>query len=105
MSEEQIAVVETERNFESLKGIIAGLIEIAEDPKAKPMEKLRALDKIAELKGLKIDRQMKDLRFCSAEELNDIILNVVLPTLSTFGVESGSPKLLIDEAASSKASD
>lgn len=95
--EQPIAVIDTSSiTLDSREGIIQGLKDIAICPKSKPMEKLRALDKIAELKGFKIDRQIKDLRFIPTKELNDLIRSLVLPTMAAFGVESGTPEMMID---------
>jgi len=102
--ESTVAEVDTSAlTLDSRAGVVEAMKAIALDKKAKPMEKLRALDKIAELKGFKIDRQIKDLRYVPTKELNDLIANLVMPTLAVFGIEDGTPKLL--HAADSKATD
>lgn len=86
-------------SLDSRQGVIQGFKDIAMGNETKPMEKMRALDKIAELKGFKLDKQIKDLRHVSDDELEELIQNLVLPMLHPYGVRDGSPELILDRAA------
>lgn len=96
--EAEVAEVVTEYTLDSLQGIVHAMVGIAEDAKSKPMERLRALNQIAELRGFKIDRSTKDIRRFSTEELKAAILDLVLPTLAPFGVKPSREGLLSDAA-------
>lgn len=95
-AEEEAAELVTEYTLDSVTGVVASLKKIAEDPKSKPMEVIRALREIAELRGYKIDRSIKNIRNFSHEELRQAIRDLVLPTLSPFGVEAAQRELVLD---------
>ncbi len=94
--DEAVQIDTTEFTLDSREGVIQALKDIAEHPKAKPMEKLRALGQIAEMKGFKIDRSHKDIRRLSHKELRELILDLVIPTLGAFGVKAANKTLLLD---------
>jgi len=101
--EPQPAEVDTSNlTLDSRAGVIQGLKDIAMSPKSKPVEKMRALMHIAQLKGFMLDRQIKDLRYVPTAELYELIRNLVIPTLQPFGVESGTPGMLIDAKPNAK---
>lgn len=94
--DEAVQIDTSEFTLDSREGVIQALKDIAEHSKAKPMEKLRALGQIAEMKGFKIDRSYKDIRRLSHKELRELILDLVVPTLSAFGVKAAKKALLLD---------
>lgn len=86
----------TDYGLDSLQGIVHAMVVIARSQKSKPTEKLRALNQIAELRGFKVDRSTKDIRRFSHEELRAAIRDLVLPTLSGFGVKPSTEELIGD---------
>ncbi len=65
--------------------VIEAYVKIAVTAK-KPADQIRALDKIAELRGFKIDRMISDLKKCTPEELENLIEEIVIPSLAPYGV-------------------
>lgn len=95
-TEDEVAENVTEYNLDSVQGIVLELVSIAKDPKSKPTERMRALNQIAELRGYKVDRTIKNLRNLSYEELFGAIREIVLPTLAPFGLKGSQKDLLLD---------
>lgn len=86
-----------EYDLSSLEGIIEALTEIALTSD-KPMERLRAIDKIAELKGFKVDRKLTDLTKLQPEQLVDLVESFVKPMLAPFKVRvQGSELIELDD--------
>lgn len=96
---EAVQIDTSEFTLDSREGVIQALKDIAEHPSSKPMERLRALAQIAELKGFRIDRSFKDIRRLSHKELRALIMDLIIPTLSTFGVKPSQKALVLDAGA------
>ena len=74
-------------NLNTKERVIDAYVKIATTAK-KPGDRLRALDKIAEMRGFKIEiREVGDFRNMSPELLQKYIQNVLLPTLVPYDVD------------------
>ena len=79
-------IAEETNALDTKQRIIEAYVEIATTA-TKPADRIRALDKIAELRGFKIDRMVSDLKKCSPEELESIIEDLCIPMLGPFAVK------------------
>ena len=73
-------------NFGTREGMVAALQDIFRDPDSKPIDQIRALDKIAELRGLKVLSDHRNLRRLPPEDLRGIVHDIVIPALEQYGV-------------------
>ena len=72
-------------DLDSVEGIVEQLTVLYEDPASKPMERIRCLKELAELRGLVVFQGQKDLRKRSPEDLEELLDTFVLPVMRRFG--------------------
>lgn len=81
----EFGIIQETDTLDTRDRVIEAYVKIAVSAK-KPADQIRALDKIAELRGFKIDRMISDLKKCSPEELESLIEEIVIPSLAPYGV-------------------
>ena len=81
----EYGIAEDVNTLDTKQRVIEAYVEIALTA-TKPADRIRALDKIAELRGFKIDRMVSNLKTCSPEELENIIEDLCIPMLGPFEV-------------------
>jgi hypothetical protein len=77
---------ERDSSLDSLEGLVGRLKSIADDSRSSFSDKIKAIDKIMEVRGLKTLRDMSDLRHVSNEDLVSFVEDIVLTALAPFGV-------------------
>lgn len=78
--------IEVEDNsLDTMERVISAYVEIAQTA-TKPADKIRALDKIAELRGFKVDHMITDVQNASPEDLEKLIEDMILPALQPYKV-------------------
>ena len=86
MEIQEFGLLQEIESLDTKDRVIEAYVKIAMKAR-KPADQIRALDKIAELRGFKLDRAATDLKHCSPEELENIIEEMVIPMLSPYGVD------------------
>lgn len=81
----EFGILQEVESLDTKDRVIEAYVKIAMNAR-KPADQIRALDKIAELRGFKLDRAATDLVHCSPEELENIIEEMVIPMLSPYGL-------------------
>ena len=82
----EFGILQEVESLDTRDRVIEAYVKIAMNAR-KPADQIRALDKIAELRGFKLDRAATDLKHCSPEELESLIEEIVIPSLAPYGVK------------------
>jgi len=91
----EFGILTEENALDTRERVIAAYVDIAMKAR-KPADQIRALDKIAELRGFKVDRMITDLKSCSPEELESIIEELIIPALQPYSVKGLRRKVVDD---------
>jgi hypothetical protein len=91
----EFGILTEDNTLDTRDRVIAAYVDIATKAR-KPADQIRALDKIAELRGFKVDRMITDLKSCSPEELESIIEELIIPALTPYDVKGLRRKVVDD---------
>jgi hypothetical protein len=91
----EFGILDEDNALDTRERVISAYVDIAMKAR-KPADQIRALDKIAELRGFKVDRMITDLKKCSPEELESLIEDWILPALGPYNVK-GRRREVVDD--------
>tara|TARA_R100000808_G_scaffold930_4_gene4474 strand:+ start:5742 stop:6038 length:297 start_codon:yes stop_codon:yes gene_type:complete len=77
---------EVRADLDSVDGLVAQLQDIALGRETKTSERLNAFKMIADLRGLNLKNDFKNLKQKTPEELTELVEHVVLPALTKWHV-------------------
>jgi hypothetical protein len=91
----EFGILQEEDSLDTRDRVIEAYVKIAQNAR-KPSDQLRAIDKIAELRGFKIDRMVSDVTKLSPEDLERLIEELIIPSLMPYGVKGRKIKVVDD---------